>query len=269
MVGTVVGGVDDGGVDDGGVDDGGDGASDAAACGAGAGVASGAGAGSGAGGGGSLCTAAVLAAVVGGVVMAGAAGGAVVGTGFASDCPGVSVSFITAVTDPKPTRNAATHATGTTTARPPILEEKERAPSSSVAGSIDSRWASSSRRGAPFVSRSAAGSVSAPSASRCAAGSVALSSGTPLTLPCVFATIEPFATDPLNNGRWHENADPLRSVATRNENAPRSSSHATRVHLSERNTRHHSSRADPPPAANLPPKIPLLFVRGMGRGWQR
>jgi hypothetical protein len=146
-------------------DDDGGGGSAAPARGAGAGAASGAGTGSGAAGVGLLATVA-LAALVGGVVMTGREGVAVVGTGFASDCAGLSVSFITAVTDPKPTRNAATHASGSKTARPPIFEEKERPPSSSAANSIDSRWASSSRRGAPFVSPSVAGSVSAPSASR-------------------------------------------------------------------------------------------------------
>jgi hypothetical protein len=175
VVGTVVGGNDDGG--------GGD--SDAPAGGA----ASGAGAGSGAGGVGSLAPAA-LAALVGGVVMAGREGGAVVGTVFVSGRAGRSPSLSTAVMDPKPTRNAATHASGITTARPPILAKKERRPSSSSAAWIDSRWASSCRRCAPSVSGCAAGLVGAPSASRCAAGSVASStSGTPLALISEVVTI--------------------------------------------------------------------------------
>ena len=177
-------------------DDGGAGGpSDSPARGAGAGAAS-ADTGSGAGGGSSLCTAAPLAPVVG--VMAGAEGGAVLGTGFASDCAGLSVSFITAVTDPKPTRNAATHASGSKTARPPILEEKERPPSSPAAGSMHSRGPSSCRCGTPAASRRSAGSVGAPSALCSAIGSVASSrSATPLPLTFEIATIELSATDPV------------------------------------------------------------------------
>ena len=183
-----------------GDDDGGGGAASGAparGAGAGAGAASGADTGSGAGGGGSLCIAAALAAVVGGVVMAGAEGGAVLGTVFAFDCAG-PVSFITAVTDPKPTRSAATHASGSKTARPPILEEKERPPSSSAAGSIHSRGPSSCRCGAPSASCRALGSVGARSASCSAIESVASSrSATPLPLTFEMATIELSATDPV------------------------------------------------------------------------
>jgi hypothetical protein len=183
----------DGGDEDGGDDDGGVGVFDAASgagAGSGAGTGSGAGAGtgSGLGGGGSLCTAAVLAAVVGGVVMAGAEGGAVVGTGFVSDCAGLSVSFITAVTDPKPTRSAATHASGSKTARVPILEAKERPPSRSAAGSIDSRGGPSPCRSGA-LSRSAGGSVGEPSGSCGAIGAVASFPGATFRLTCEIATI--------------------------------------------------------------------------------
>jgi hypothetical protein len=174
VAGTVVGGDDDSGGD-----------FDASAGGA----ASGAGAGSGAGGVGSLAIAA-LAALVGGIVMAGREGGAVVGTVFVSGGAGRSSSLSTAIMDPKPTRNAATHASGITTARPPILAKKVRRPSSSSAASIASRSASSCRRRAPSVSGCAAGAVGAASASRCAAGSVASStSGTPLALISEVVTI--------------------------------------------------------------------------------
>jgi hypothetical protein len=104
VVGTVVGGDDDGGGD-----------SDAPAGGAGAAS----GAGSGAGAVGSLAPAA-LAAVVGGVVTAGREGGAVVGTVFVSGRAGPSPILSTATIDPKPTRNAATHASGSQTLRLPI-----------------------------------------------------------------------------------------------------------------------------------------------------
>jgi hypothetical protein len=120
-----------------GTDDGVTEGSGASACGAGAGG----------GGVGSLSTAAALAVLVGGVVMAGAAageggaGGAVVGAGFASGGAGRSVSQSTAVMDAKPTRNAATHASGTTTARPPILAYKERR-AASWSGARDSPSAS-------------------------------------------------------------------------------------------------------------------------------
>jgi hypothetical protein len=175
VVVTVVGGADDGG-----------GACDAA-CGAGAG----AGTGSGADGGGSLCTAGVLAAAVGGVVMTGAEGGAVVGTGFASDCPDLSVSFITAVTDPNPTRNAATHASESKTR---VLEKNERPPSASVAGPTGSRGPSPCRSGAS--SRGAVGSVRAPSVSCGPIGSVTLvPSATRVPLTCEIATINLSATD--------------------------------------------------------------------------
>jgi hypothetical protein len=180
VVGEVVGAV--GGDDDGG------GGSDAPACGPGAGAAGG-GIGSGAGGDGSLATAA-LGALVGGVVMAGRDGGAVVGTVFVSRRAGWSSSLSTATIDTKPTRNADTHASEIATARPPIREKKERSPSSSSAAAIDSRWASSCRRAAPSVSGSSAGLVGAPSASRCAARSIAWStSWTPLGLTSEVVTI--------------------------------------------------------------------------------
>jgi hypothetical protein len=112
-----------------------------------------------------------------------------VGTGFVFDSAGRSPSLSTAVTEPKPTSNAATHASGSTTARRPILLKKEQRPFSSSAASIESQWASPCSTGAPSVSRSAVGSVGAPSAS-CAAGSVASSkSGTPLALTREIATI--------------------------------------------------------------------------------
>jgi hypothetical protein len=172
VVGAVVGGDDDGG------------GSDAPAGGAGAGAASGDGTGSGSGGVGSL---AALAALVGGVVTAGREGGAVVGTAFVSGCAGPSSRLSTAITDPKPTRNAATHASGSTT-RPPTLAKKERRASCSSAASIVSQSASSCGRAAPPVSGSAAGSVRAPSASRCAAGSVASSTRTSLAPTSAIAT---------------------------------------------------------------------------------
>jgi hypothetical protein len=90
----------------------------------GAGIGGGAGTGSGAGtGGGWLSTAGPLASELGGVVTRGAAtdggatGGAVVGAGLVSDCAGRSPSLSRAVTDPKPTSSAATHASGSKTAR--------------------------------------------------------------------------------------------------------------------------------------------------------
>ena len=161
----------------GGNDDGGAGGSDASACGAGAS------AGSGAGGGadGSLPTPESIAALVGGVVMAGpaaggAAGCAVVGAGFASGAPGSSVSQSTAAIDPKPTRNAATHASGTTTARPPILAKKERRPTSCAwSGARDSPSTSPCPRSSPSLSFSAAGSVCASPPSGSPTGSVASS----------------------------------------------------------------------------------------------
>ena len=140
-------------------DDGGAGYSAASALGGGAGAG-----GAGAGGAGSFSTAGLLGAGAGGVVTAGAAAGcgatgaAVVGTGLVSDCAGLSVSFITAVTDPKPMSSAATHASGSKTARPPNLANKER-PSSSAAGRADSAAMSSCRCGAPPASGGPMGSV--------------------------------------------------------------------------------------------------------------
>jgi len=123
---VVVGGDDDGGGDD----DDGAGDSDPPVCSAGAG------AGSDGGGVGSFTAA--FAALVGGVVMVGAVvDGEVVGTGFVFGCADRSVSQSTALTDPKPTRNAATHASGITTARPPIRAKKEGGPSSPSTASID------------------------------------------------------------------------------------------------------------------------------------
>jgi hypothetical protein len=121
VVVTVAGDVDDGGGRD----------SDPAR-----GAGAGAGSGAGTSGVGSLATGA-LAALVGGVTMAGREGGAVVGTAFVSGCSGPLSSLRTAIIDAKPTRNAATHASGITTARPPILAKNERRPSSSSATSID------------------------------------------------------------------------------------------------------------------------------------
>ncbi len=147
-----------------------------------------AGAGSGAGGGGvgSFATARARAALVGGVVMAGAAagagaaGGAVVGTGFASGGAGRSVSLSTAVTDPKPTSRAATHASGTKTARLPSLAKNERRPAS-WSGARDSPSASPCPRSAPSLLWSAVGSVGASLPSVSPPGSVASSMrGTPL-----------------------------------------------------------------------------------------
>ena len=138
---------------------------------------------------GSLAPAA-LAEVVGGVVTAGREGGAVVGTVFVSGRAGPSPILSTAITDPKPTRNAATHASGITTARPPIREKKERSPSlRRLPRSIpDGRRLVVAR--APSVSGCAAGLVGAPSASRCAAGSVASSTnGPPLALISEVVTI--------------------------------------------------------------------------------
>ena len=92
----------------------------------GADTGGGAGAGAGAGGGNSPSPAGPPAAELGGAVTAGAAddggttGAAVIGTGFVSDCAGSSPSLSTAVTVPKPMRNAATHASGSKTARLPI-----------------------------------------------------------------------------------------------------------------------------------------------------
>ena len=146
--------------------------------------------------------------------MAGREGGAVVGTVFVSGRAGPSSSLSTAITDPKPTRNAATHASGITTARPPIREKRERRPSSSSAASIASRWASSCRRRAPSVSGCAAGAVGAPSASRWAAGAVASStSGTPLALISEVVTIgRASATDsftrPNRQGYFVERSEP-------------------------------------------------------------
>ena len=131
-------------------DEDGGGGSAAPAGGAGAGAACGAGTGSGTAGVGSLATVA-LAVLVGGVVMAGREGGAVVGTAVVSGLAGRSSSLRTAIIDPKPTRNAATHASGSTTARPPILAKKERPPSSSSAASIGPGWVSSSGRGSPSL----------------------------------------------------------------------------------------------------------------------
>ena len=118
-----------------------------------------AGAGSGAGGGGvgSLPTAGALAAVVVGILMpgaaagAGAAGGAVVAAGFAFGAAGWSASLIMAVTEPNPMTNAATHASGITTARRLTLPRKERRPAS----------ASLCPRTPPSPSWNAAGSVGA------------------------------------------------------------------------------------------------------------
>ena len=201
-------------------DEDGGGGSAAPAGGAGAGAACGAGTGSGAADVGSLATMA-LAALVGGVVMAGGEGGAVVGTAVVCGLPGRSSSLRTAIIDPKPTRNAATQASGSTTARPPILAKKERRPSSSSAASIDSRLASSCRRGAPSDSASAAGSVGEVSASRGAAGSVAFSpSGTRLVLTSEVVTIgRAPATDSLTkpNPRSYfvERSKPERREITR------------------------------------------------------
>jgi hypothetical protein len=148
----------------------------------------GAGAGSGAGGGGvgSFATARAFAALVGGVVMAGAAagagaaGGAVVGTGFASGGAGRSVSLSTAVTDAKPMNRAATHASGSKTARPPSLARNERRPAS-WSGARDSPSASPCPRSAPSLLWSAVGSVGASLPSVSPPGSVASSMrGTPL-----------------------------------------------------------------------------------------
>ena len=167
-----------------GVNDGGGAGSDPSACGAGSGA--------GGGGAGSLSTAGAVAALVGGVGMAGtaagadAAGGAVVGAGFAFGGPGSSVSQSTAVMDPKPARNAATHASGTTTARPPILTRKERWPASWSSAS-DSPSVSPGPRTAPSLSASAAASVGASSPSVLPTGSVALSM-TRMTLSVVRRT---------------------------------------------------------------------------------
>ena len=100
--GFVFGAADAGGTED----------SDVSAVGAGAGA-----------GGGASSTAGTLAAGVGVVVTTGAGtdggatGAAVVGTGLASDRVDRSPSLIRAVTDPKPTRKAATQASGTKTLR--------------------------------------------------------------------------------------------------------------------------------------------------------
>ena len=192
VVGAVLGVVVVGGLDVGGVDVGGGGASDTPACGAGARTGSGSGA-----GGGAAPFEALLAAAAGGVVTAGAEGVAVVGTGFASECADPSVSFITAVTDPKPTRNADTQAIVRRAARPPIFEE-------TAAGWIDSRGPSSRRSRVPSASRGTGGSFCAPSGSSGAIGSVAsFPSPTALPLTCVIATIELSATDPLAKPEPH------------------------------------------------------------------
>jgi len=95
-----------------GDDDGGAGDADSSGVGAGAGS-----------GGGTVSIAGPLAAEVRGVVTAGVAvdggttGAAVVGTGLVSDRVDRSPSLSRAVTDPKPTRKAATQASGTKTLR--------------------------------------------------------------------------------------------------------------------------------------------------------
>jgi hypothetical protein len=96
-------------------DDGGAGDADASGVGADAGAGA---------GGGSFSTVGPLAAEVRGVVTAGAAtdggttGAAGVGTGLVSDCAlGQSMSRSRTVMDPKPTRSAATHASGSKTFR--------------------------------------------------------------------------------------------------------------------------------------------------------
>jgi hypothetical protein len=102
--GFVFGAADAGGTED----------SDGSAVGAGAGAG---------GGGGSFSAAGTLAVGVGVVVTTGAGvdggatGAAVVGTGLLSDGVDRSPSLIRAVTDPKPTRKAATHASGSRTFR--------------------------------------------------------------------------------------------------------------------------------------------------------
>jgi hypothetical protein len=87
------------------------------------GGSAGAGAGSGAGTG-SFSIAGLRVAAACDVVTAGADGGgttgAVVGTGFVSDCAGRSPSLSKTVMDPKPTSSTATHASGSQTARLPI-----------------------------------------------------------------------------------------------------------------------------------------------------
>jgi hypothetical protein len=104
--GFVFGAADAGGTED----------SDVSAVGAGAGAGAGA-------GGGSFSAAGTLAVGVGVVVTTGAGvdggatGAAVVGTGLLSDGVDRSPSLIRAVTDPKPTRKAATHASGNRTFR--------------------------------------------------------------------------------------------------------------------------------------------------------
>lgn len=189
-------GVDVVGVDVlGGSDDGGAEVSGASSCGAGAD--------SGGGGGsvGSLATARVLAALVGGVVTAGAEAGAgaggraVIGTGFASGAAGWSVSLSTAVTDPKPTSRAAAHASGSKTARSPSLATSERRPAP-WSGARDSPSASPCPRGVWSPSWSAVGSVGASTPSISPMGSVARSMcGTPLAVARRTGTIpQPYSS---------------------------------------------------------------------------
>jgi hypothetical protein len=117
--GVVVGGAEDGGA-------GGAGSGPGAGCaGAGCGFEGESAAG------GSLSTAGALGAGARGVGPVGGAtdGGAgtpdaVVGGVFTSDCAGSSPILSTAVTAPKPTSRAATHASGTITARFPITRKR-------------------------------------------------------------------------------------------------------------------------------------------------
>jgi hypothetical protein len=126
-------------------------------------------------------------------MMGAVVGGEVVGAGFVFGCPGPSVSLSTTVMDPKPTTNAATHASGITTARPPILAKNERRPSSSSAASTNSVSAPrgcGASVGAPSASRWPTGWVDESGDSGSPTGSVTWSAGgTPLAVLCEFATI--------------------------------------------------------------------------------